>query len=432
MRIPRGPRGPERIRPGLERIGAALSLTGRPEASFRTVHIAGTNGKGSTACFAEAILGRVLDEPVGLYTSPHLLLPEERIRVGAERIPAGAFSRSAVRAAALSRDVEARLGEPLSYFEEMTWIACDWFRRRGVSLAVMETGLGGRWDATNLCRSEVSVVTNVGMDHAEWLGNTLGKIASEKAGILRENTPAVLGRLSPSARRVVVAAAKEKGCRLWEIGRDLHWEESSGGLVSFRIPGIRLGGMRIRMQGEFQRDNALLAVAASWTVASSRGRTGSDFSRAVRRALAEADWPGRYAPLGGRRNAGAWVDGAHNPAAAAVLARELERRRRSGYASRIIALWSMLGDKDLSGFLRALAPAVDGVVAYPMEVDRAAPLNVLAAALEKAGVRYRTAENFPGGWETARNWAGRDGMTIVCGSLMAAADAYRFRCRAAA
>lgn len=432
MRIPGGPRGPERIRPGLERIGAALEMTGHPETAFRAVHIAGTNGKGSTACFTEAILGRVLAGPVGLYTSPHLLSPEERIRVGGERIPADAFSRSAARASALSRNVEAAIGEPLSYFEEMTWIAFDWFRRRGVSLAVLETGLGGRWDATNLCIPEVSVMTNVGMDHAEWLGSTLGKIASEKSGILRENTPAVLGTLAPSARKVVVAAAREKGCRIWEIGRELHWEESPGGLLSFRIPGISLNRIRIRMQGEFQRPNALLAIAASWIVAASRGRTGSVFARAVRRALAEAEWPGRYAPLAGRRNAGAWVDGAHNPAAANALARELAKRKDAGIARRIIALWSMLGDKDLSGFLRAIAPVVEGVVAYPMEGDRAAPLHVLTSALEREGVRYRQAKSFPDGWEIARRWAGKHGMTIVCGSLMAAADAYRFRAGAVA
>ncbi len=432
MTISAGLRGPERIRPGLVRIGAALDMTGHPEAAFRTIHIAGTNGKGSTACFAEAILRRVLGEPVGLYTSPHLLAPEERIRVGGEQIPAGSFSRSAAKASALSRNVEGKIGEPLSYFEEMTWIAFDWFRRRGISLAVMEAGLGGRWDATNVCVPEASVVTNVGMDHKEWLGSSLGKIASEKAGILREGTPAIVGDLAPSARKVIVAAARERGCRIWETGRDLHWEESPGGLVSFRIPGMFLKRLRIRMQGEFQRHNALLAVAASWIAAAARGRTGDVFERAVRDALAEAKWPGRYSPLAGKGNAGAWVDGAHNPAAASALARELAKRRDAGIAKRIIALWSMLGEKDHSGFLRAIAPVLDGVVAYPMDCDRAAPLRVLTSALERAGIPYRQAENFSGGWEIARKWAGKDGMTIVCGSLMAAADAYRFRIGAVA
>jgi len=422
-----GGRRPERIRPGLERILAACEMTGHPERAFRTVHIAGTNGKGSTACFADAVLRRMLAEPVGLYTSPHLLMPEERIRVGGGKIPPDDFARSAGKAAALSEGVANRVGEPLSYFEEMTWIAFDWFREREVSLAVMETGLGGRWDATNICLPVVSVITNVGRDHAEWLGKSFKEIASEKAGILRENTPAVLGRLPSSARKVVLSVARAKGSRVWEMDRDLRWEECPQGRISFLLPGISLKRIKVRMQGEFQRHNALLALAASWIVAASRGVAEEPFARAARRALGEASWPGRYAPLPGKRNAGAWVDGAHNPAAAGALARELAKRRSSVRAERIVALWSMLADKDIAGFLREIAAVVDGVVAYPMEADRAAPLPVLSSALRRAGIRYREAKDFADGWAIARRWAGKEGMTIVCGSLMAAADAYRFR-----
>jgi dihydrofolate synthase/folylpolyglutamate synthase len=427
MRNAGGLRGPERIRPGLDRIHAAFERTRHPERAFRTVHIAGTNGKGSTACFTEAILRRLIDEPVGLYTSPHLLFPEERIRVDGEKISSEAFARSVARASELSRDVSAKVGESLSYFEEMTWIACDWFRRKRVSHAVMETGLGGRWDATNLCLPEVSVITNVGKDHAEWLGPTVKEIASEKAGILREDTPAILGRMEPSARKVVMEVAREKGCRVWEIDRDFRCEVSSGGHLSFYLPGLSLHRVNVRMQGDFQRNNALLACAASWVVAASRGATADGFARASRSALAEAAWPGRYTPLPGRRNAGAWVDVAHNPAAAAALARELAKRKASGIADRIVALWSMLEDKDIAGFIKEIAPVVDGIVAYPMEGDRAASLPVLSSALAKAGVSHREADNFPAGWEIARRWAGKDGMIIVCGSLLAAADAYRFR-----
>ncbi|MGZ9146909.1 MAG: bifunctional folylpolyglutamate synthase/dihydrofolate synthase [Candidatus Deferrimicrobiaceae bacterium] len=427
MRNTGGPRGPERIRPGLERIRAAFGMTGHPERAFRTVHIAGTNGKGSTACFADAILRRILPEPVGLYTSPHLLSPEERIRVGGERIPPDEFARCGARVSTLSRKVAATTGEPLSYFEMMTWMACDWFRRGEVAMAVMETGLGGRWDATNLCLPEVSVITNIGRDHAEWLGRSLAGIASEKAGILRENIPAILGKLAPAARRVVMAVAREKGSRVWEIGRDLRWEDTPEGGMTVHLPGISLPRIRIRMQGEFQRHNAVLACAASWVVAASREAARKGFARAVRGSLSGARWPGRYTPLPGRKNARAWVDGAHNPDAARVLAAELAKRKNSRNANRIVALWSMLADKDIAGFLREIAPVVDGVVAYPMETERAAPLPILSSALGKAGIRHRDAKDFPDGWEIARRWAGKDGMVIVCGSLMAAADAYRFR-----
>lgn len=427
MRTAGGPRGPERIRPGLERMREAFERTGHPERAFRTIHIAGTNGKGSTACFTEAILRRLAYDPVGLYTSPHLLFPEERIRVAGEEIPAKDFTRLTAEVSTLSRKVAAAAGEPLSYFEEMTWIACEYFRLKKASLCVMETGLGGRWDATNLCEPTVSVITNIGMDHAAWLGRSLGRIAFEKAGILRENTPAVLGRFPPIARRVVLGLAREKKCPVLEIDRGLRWEECTGGSTTFHMPGFRLARARIRMRGEFQRDNALLALAACRLVADLRGVPEAEFSRAARLALGESVWPGRYAPLPGRRNAGVWVDGAHNPAAAGMLARELARRKDAGNAGKIVALWSMLGDKDIAGFARRIASSVDGVVAYPMNQDRAAPLSVLSSALRKAGIRYREAYAFPEGWEIARKWAGKGGMVIVCGSLMAAADAYRFR-----
>lgn len=425
MKSPRGPRGPERIRPGLERIRAAFGMTGHPERSFRSVHIAGTNGKGSTACFAEAILRRILPGPVGLFTSPHLLSPEERIRVGGAKIAPASFVRSASLAEALSRNVAAAAGEPLSYFEVMTWIACDWFRRRKVSVAVMEVGLGGRWDATNLCLPEVSVITNVGIDHAEWLGGTLGKIAAEKAGILRDDTPAVLGVLPPSARRAVMAVIRERKCPVWETGREIRRDGRNPAV--FHLPGITIPRVRVGMEGEFQVDNALLACASAWIVAGNRGVGSGEFARAARSAIADAKLPGRFSRLPGRRNAGAWVDGAHNPAAARALSRELSLRRKGGGAKRIVALWSMLADKDIAGFLRAIAPSVDGIVAYPMECDRAAPMEVLSAAMKKAGVPHRKAVHFPDGWEIAREWAGNDGMVIVCGSLMAAADAYRLR-----
>ncbi|HSL92107.1 MAG TPA: Mur ligase family protein, partial [Candidatus Limnocylindrales bacterium] len=189
----------EAIQPGLERILAAFEMSGHPERDFRILHIAGTNGKGSTACFLEAILRRLPAGPIGLYTSPHLLFPEERIRIDGEKIPPESLRRSLRKAAGISVSLKDASGGPLSYFEEMTWAACDWFRRGQARLVVMETGLGGRWDATNACVPDVSVLTTVGIDHREWLGRTIREIAAEKAGIFRPGVPIVLGRLSAAA-----------------------------------------------------------------------------------------------------------------------------------------------------------------------------------------------------------------------------------------
>jgi len=422
-----GPGRPETIQPGLERILAAFGTSGHPERAFRILHIAGTNGKGSTASFLEAILRRLPAGPVGLYTSPHLLSPEERIRIDGEKIPSESLRRALRRASELSRGVAASCGGPLSYFEEMTWAACDWFRRGKAPLAVMEAGLGGRWDATNACVPEISVITTVGIDHREWLGKTLREIALEKAGIFRPGVPVVLGRLTYAARGVAIRKAEEVGAPVWELGRHFRWEDCGKRRIRIHLPGLTIPGSRPGMDGDFQRDNAALACAAAWRWASDRGMPGEEVRRAAREGIASARWPGRFSPLPGRTNRGAWTDGAHNPQAAAALARELSKIKSGGRIARIIALWSMLGDKDLSGFLRELAGVVDGWVPYPMEHERAAKLGELAAACRRRKLRLQPGNDFREGWEIARRWAGPGGMVIVCGSLAAVGEAFRAR-----
>jgi dihydrofolate synthase/folylpolyglutamate synthase len=415
------------IRPGLERIRAAFEMTGHPERAFRIVHIAGTNGKGSTASFLEAVLRRLVPGPVGLYTSPHLVSPEERIRVDGVKIPAEDLRRALRKAAELSRRMEPACNPPLSFFEEMTWAACRWFRKEKASLVVMEAGLGGRWDATNACLPSVSVITTVGIDHREWLGDTLGEIAAEKAEILRPGVPAVLGKLRRIPRGVVRRKAEEKGAPVWELGRDFLWEECGAGRLRISLPGVDVTGIRLGMAGEFQRDNAAIACAAAWRWASVQGAAPEDFASAAREGLASAKWPGRYSPLPERRNAGAWADGAHNPDAARVLSRELRVRKGGRKPVRIVALWSMLRDKDIGGFLRELSEAVDGWVVFPMEHERAASLEELAEACRKRGCPHRLSRDFAEGWTAARRWAGAGGMVIVCGSLAAVGEAYRHR-----
>jgi dihydrofolate synthase/folylpolyglutamate synthase len=422
-----GPGRPETIQPGLERIRAAFEKSGHPERAFRILHIAGTNGKGSTAAFLESILRRLHAGPIGLYTSPHLMEPAERIRIDGRAIPPESLQRALRRASALSRSLAQDGGGSLSYFEEMTWAACDWFRKGKSRLVVMEAGLGGRWDATNACVPEVSVVTTVAIDHREWLGETLRQIASEKAGIIRAGVPVLTGRLPDAARRVILRRALESAAPVWESGRDFGWEDAGRGRIRIRLPGLAVPAVRPGMAGEFQRDNAALACAAAWRWAAAHGGSASEFRRSAAEGVARARWPGRFSPLPGRGNRGAWTDGAHNPQAAAALASELGKLRECGGRGRVIALWSMLGDKDRSGFLREMSRAVDGWVPYPMEHERAASLRDLAAACSRRNLPARPANDFREGWKIARKWAGARGMVIVCGSLAAVGDAFRHR-----
>ncbi len=411
-----GPSGPEAVRPGLGRIRRALARAGHPERGFRAIHIAGTNGKGSTACFIETMLRVLSDRRVGLFTSPHLISPEERIRIDGRKIPKGCL-RAGFRSA----------GDPLTYFERMTWVACDWFRRKKVGIAVMETGLGGRWDATNACRSSVSVITTVGYDHMEWLGGTLGRIAAEKAGILRKGIPLVVGRLRPAARSVVLRRARRLGCSTWEMGRDFDWEENGEGAIRVILPGLRIDDVRPALTGRFQWDNAAIALAAAWRWAAIEGICRSRFAEVAKRAVREARWPGRFCRLPLRRNAGAWVDGGHNPEAARAVAREIRESPPWGKGKRIVALWSMLADKDAAGYLRELSCVLAAAVVYPMSHERASDAGALARRCEDAGIRHVVAGGFREGWVLARRLAGPGGVVLVCGSLVAVGEAYRHR-----
>jgi len=417
-----GPSGPEIVRPGLSRIVSAFSRSGHPEKAFRTLHIAGTNGKGSTASFAYDVLRRLPLGPIGLYTSPHLVAPEERVRIDGEMI-----SHRALRDGFRLAERLSLAGDPLTWFEKMTWSASDWFRRKGARIVVMEVGLGGRWDATSACRPAVSVITTVGYDHREWLGNTLGSIAAEKAGILRRGVPLVTGRLRPAARAVVLRRARRLGCGAWELGRTFDWRERRDGAIAVALPGLDLEALRVGRTGRFQRDNAAVALAASWLLASGEGIGPAAFAAAAAKAIPASRWPGRWCPLPLRKNVRAWVDGGHNPEAASALAREISEIPPWGKGRRLVALWSMLSDKDASGYLRNLGRHLDGIVTYPLLHPRGSGKGALAEACAKRGIACRLAGGFPEGWRIARRWAGKGGIVLVCGSLAAAGDAYRHR-----
>ena len=181
------------------------------------------------------------------------------------------------------------------------------------------------------------------------------------------------------------------------------------------------------MIGGFQRDNATVALAASWLLASGEGIGPAPFAAAATKALPASRWPGRWCPLPLRKNARAWVDGGHNPEAASALAREISGVPPFGGGRRRIALWSMLSDKDATGYLRNLGRHLDGIVTYPLSHPRGAGAGALAEACAKQGIAFRLAGDFPEGWRIARRWAGKGGVVLVCGSLAAAGDAYRHR-----
>ncbi len=294
----------------LESVRRALDVLGDPQSAFPSLHVAGTNGKGSTSAMAQAVLSRH-GLRVGLFTSPHLNDFRERFRIGDEWI-------SEQEVVDLVADVQsnvARHGIELTFFELTTVVAFTWFARKRVDAAIVEVGLGGRLDATNVVVPRAAAVTTIGFDHERYLGSTLEEIAREKAGILKRGVPAVVGRVNDSVAAVIAAVAADENAPLRRLGAGFH---VMPGAAKFDYVGRRtIRGLVCGLRGGFQIDNAAVALAAledgGWLQAISDDE--------VRDGLSRVHWPGRLELIGG--NPLVVLDGAHNPAGVEALAAEL-------------------------------------------------------------------------------------------------------------
>lgn len=341
--------GPQRMRPGLRRTRALLDALGRPERSFRSVLVAGTNGKGSTAAALSAVL-HAAGVKTGLLTSPHLVRVTERIRIGEADVQEGLLSDALGLVAAVSAPGE----RGPTYFEALTVAALEIFRRARVEVALLEVGIGGRLDATNVVEPELSIVTNVGADHLELLGPSLGHVAREKAGVFRKGRLALLGAAgAPEAMAVLRAEADRTGARLLEVPASGSWDGV------FPLPGAH------------QRANVALAVAAARTLAP-LGETD------IRSGLARTRWRGRLERIvrPGRRSL--ILDGAHNPDGAEALALWLDAEGLSGS---IDLLFGAMRDKDLTGIFRPLEARARRVVFAAADSPRAAAPEALKGRL---------------------------------------------------
>lgn len=399
------------IKPGLATIARLLDGLGRPQEAYRTLHIGGTNGKGSTAAMAAAML-QAAGHRVGLYTSPHLVEFRERIRVNGTMIPEAAVAALTERLATL-----AKQGATPTFFEFTTALAFHYFAEARVEVAVIEVGLGGRFDATNLIVPLAAAITTIALDHQEYLGSSLDAIAREKAGIVKQNVPVVTGRLPLPAAEVVGRVAAERQAPLYRLGHE--FTISGDTLTGFAYRGIAgtRDNLTCPLAGAHQLDNAACALALM-ELASERGVPLSD--QAIRAGLRQTSWEGRlevveYGPL-------LLLDGAHNPAAGMALAEHLTTYRLAHPTSRVILVLGMMRDKDLTGFCRLLAPLADDVILTQAQLARAASVQELTAAF--------------GGWASnahlvplpaealalARRLAAATDLICVTGSLMLVGD----------
>ena len=368
------------VKLGLERIQDLLGTLGNPQRSFRSVHIAGTNGKGSVAAMIASAL-RTAGRRPGLYTSPHLVEPTERIRVDGKRISEEHFARTfdAVHHAALRMRRLGDLEFHPTYFETVTAMGFVAFRELGVETAVVETGLGGRLDATNALEPELAVITRIDYDHEAWLGNSIEAIAREKAGILKPGVPAVFGPQRPEALAVLRERAAELGIQpveaaSWTVA-DLELR-SDGSRFVLRREGEEIP-IVCPLAGAHQIENALTAVTAL--------RELGLGAEEIRRGIARTRWPGRLERV--REEPEVILDGAHNPGAM----RELAAHIRRFYAGRKVwVLYGSMRDKSLDEIAGILAPVADHIVVTQIDSDRALRPEVLQKLFDHGAVEMAT------------------------------------------
>ena len=409
---------------GLSRMVDLLERLGRPQDDLRFVHVAGTNGKGSVCAYLASVL-QAAGYKVGLFTSPFILCFEERIRVNGENIRAEELARAVQAVRPAAEAVEADTGDHPTEFELMAAVAFEHFRAVGCDIVVLEVGLGGRLDATNVIdASEASVICRIGLDHTDLLGDTVAAIAGEKAGIVKPGCPVASWPQEREAMAIIEAVAAERGCELVVPDfSQLAVEPLAGAaLRRFSWQGQEF---ETRLLGSYQPFNAALALE---TVRVLRGRGWDIPEEAEVAGIASARWPGRFemvaaSPL-------TIVDGGHNPQGAEALAASLaDLLGEEGRGSVDFAL-GVLADKDYPAMVRAVAPWARSFSVYAPTSPRALSADELAACVREVLGEEGRADDVPvrvcaeaaEALRAARNVAGPEGCAVAFGTLYAIAD----------
>jgi dihydrofolate synthase/folylpolyglutamate synthase len=395
------------IKLGLATMTALTARLGMPQTKYRTLHIAGTNGKGSTAAMAAAVL-QAAGYRVGLYTSPHLVEFRERTRVNGEMIPES-------RVAELTEHIQTFCQPDLSptFFEYTTAMALQHFAESRVDVAVLEVGMGGRYDATNVVTPLACAITTIGLDHQEHLGHTLSLIAFEKAGIIKQGVPVVLGRLVDEAWRTIEQVARERQAPVFRLNEDFRTEGEAPRQFSYHGLAMHYDGLTCDLEGRHQLDNAACALAL---LEASAPHGIAVTSEAVSAGLREVNWAGRLEVVD--HHPTILLDGAHNPAAATVLADFLAHAVRSQPPRPLVLVLGMMRDKDHRGFFEALKGIVDEVVLTQADLPRSATAQELRASLEGLLSHPHVAPSLGDAMALARQLATPDGLVCVTGSLM--------------
>ena len=408
------------MKPGLQTIRALLERLGNPERELAAIHIAGTNGKGAVAALCESVL-RAAGYPVARYTSPHLVRVNERFLVQGRPVDDAALEAAAQEVEAAVRAVETEQGSDVTFFECLTAVAFVLFRNAGVKLVALETGLGGRLDATNVVTPLVSVITRIGLDHCDWLGDTVEAIAGEKAGIIKPERPVVCGAMPDEARAVIASAAAQRRAPFVDAAETVSVSVGKSSLegqtLRISTPERTLPPLRLPLAGAFQVENVCTAVAALEAVA----RCGLAIpDEAFVQGLESVCWPGRFQLA--MKNPPVVVDGAHNPEGARALRQAL----KSCKVKQPIGLVAgFCGDKDALSHLRVLAPVVKRAWGVATANPRSLTADQTVGVMRNAGIDEADAcASVREALAEALKWArATDGLVLVCGSLFLAGEA---------
>ncbi len=393
------------MKPGLDNIRSILRSLSDPQDGLQVIHVAGTNGKGSTSSFLSSILDEGGYRP-GLFTSPHLISFTERIRVKGEEITESEALSTAERVIAVAPP-------GATFFEIVTAMAFLHFAERGAGPVIMETGMGGRLDATNVSSKILSVITPISLDHCDYLGEDIPAIAREKAGIIRPDVPVVVSFQSEEALEALRDACEAMKSPMYFFGGHFSasWE---GATLSYRGIDWDLHGLRPGIGGRYQAANAAAALCSSELLARLGFALDKDTARA---GLQKAFWPGRMEMAG--ESPKILLDGAHNPAGAKALAEALADIVRR----RLIMIVGVMSNKDVDGMLASLAPLADRVYAVAPAMPKSLASADLAGRFRAAGAFAEDAGPVAAGLETALREAGPEDLILVCGSLFTVGEA---------
>jgi dihydrofolate synthase/folylpolyglutamate synthase len=399
----------------LENITVLMERLGRPERAYPSVHIAGTNGKGSTAAFLEAIL-RDAGFRTGLNTSPHLERINERIRISGEEISDQLFAEIFTRIQAAIEELlaEGKLKAHPTYFECVTALAFEAFARERVEFAVVEVGLGGRLDATNILTPVVSVITRIDFDHENFLGHSVQEIAGEKAGILKTAVPAVFAPQQAEAGEILRGKAEELHCPVVETEKAFRVVRKGmeDGCIRAEIEEVTTGKrmeLAPRLRGQFQLQNALNAAAAARQLQERKYRISDEN---MVRGIATAQWPGRIERL--QTQPDVYLDGAHNPGAARELARFMEEN----FAGRkVYLIYAAMRDKAVDEVTGLLFPHAEEVIFTEARTPRAISAAQLKEIAGHHAARYSVIPDAEKAVEAALAKAAPGDVIVITGSL---------------